>query len=521
MFRLPCGRAKVEDNMVQAVKVQAGDRFLEVIATISGDVHGQFHQFTENAVDAVEDADRLDGVIQIELQRPSGRGTGRRGRPPVECIVIRDNGIGMSVADMRRVVSSVGDSDKIDKMLRGEKGVGIWAFANLAQEVHLSSRKTAPEGSACLVLKREWLRTRDAQIYAPPHLCPQGHEKYGVGTDVYLIGLMPEAADKLRKEEIKKRIGRTFGPDLRANKFGISIRDGGGYESIDPIRFRGIENIKQAFVLKTGGRVLIELYGLSKPTEGTQVTLLGRAGSRICAIDDLEDFRKPPWSDRRLEGGIRYDGLLRTAAKIGVVEDERYRQLREALQAIEPKIASALDSISSEQAEKDLKEVLNKVRQLILELASRLDIMLPTEATVESGETGELIGTPDPVERVPGGSRSGGSGGRPTVSVVTPGRDGHRATRIETPQLIPAAPPQGKEALHSWYDEIERTIYVNEQHRDYLEAREDTLRLGRYCTHIWIKEVVLHHYGKGDAEQVSDEMVGILAQAEGLFRKYF
>lgn len=506
--------------MVETGKVQAGDRFLEVIATISGDVHEQFHQFVENAADAIDNADRLDGVIQIELQRPSGKGTGRRGRPPVESIVIRDNGIGMSVADMRQVVSSVGDSGKIDKMLRGEKGVGIWAFANLSEELHLSSGKTHGEDNACLVLKREWLRSRDYEIHALPQRCPQRHEKYGVGTDVYLIGLMPEAVEKLRKEEIKRRLGRAFAPDLRANKFGITISDGGRYEPIEPTRFRGIEIIKQALTVKSGERVLIELYGLAKPAEGTQVTLLGRAGSRICAIDELEDFRGPPWSDRRLEGAIRYDGLLRTAAKTDVVADERYRQLRDVLQLVEPQIVSALDHISSEQGEKDLKEVLNKVRQLILELASRLDLGLPTEAIVESPATGELIGVPDEADRVPAGSRTGGTGGFPRIPVVKPGPDGRPATRIETPQLIPAPPPPGKEALHSWYEQVERTIYVNEQHRDYLEAREATLRLGRYFTHIWIKEVVLHHYGKGDAERVSDEMIGILAQAEGLFAKY-
>jgi hypothetical protein len=331
---------------------------------------------------------------------------------------------------------------------------------------------------------------------------------------------MPEAAEKLRKEDIKRRLGRAFASDLRANKFGITIRDGGRYEPIEASRFRGIEIIKQALPLKSGEHVFIELYGLAKPVEGTQVTILGRAGSRICAIDELDDFRRPPWSDRRLEGAIRYDGLLRTAAKTGVVSDERYRQLREALQTIEPKIAEALEHISSEQADKDLKEVLNKVRQLILELASRLNLLLPTEAIVESGEAGDLVGTPDPVDRVPAGVRTGGSGGNPTIRVVTPAADGTRATRIEAPQLIPAAPPPGKEALHSWYEQIERTIYVNEQHSDYLEAREETFRLGRYFTHIWIKEVVLHHYGRGDAERVSDEMVGILAQAEGLFGKY-
>ena len=507
--------------MEEAVKVQTGDRILEVIAAISGDVYDQFHQFVENAADAIDETNRPDGAIHIELLRPSRRGSRRRGRAPIESVIVRDNGIGMSVADMRLVLRNVGDSQKIDKMLRGEKAVGLWAFANLCEELHLSSRRAAEADSACLVLKREWLKSRDARIYGAPNLCPQRHQRADVGTDAYLIGLTPHAKEKLTKEQIKRRLGRSFASDLRANKFGINIRDGGRYEPIEPRRFRGIEIVHEVIRLRNGDRVLVELYGLAKPAEGTQVTLLGRAGSRICATDDLEDFRRSPWSDRRLEGTIRYDRLSRTAAKTGVVTDERYLQLREALETIEPQIADALEQISSEQASRDLKEVLSKVRQLILELSAQIELSLPTEAFVEGGELENVVGVPDPTDRVPGGSRTGGRGGRPTLPVTNPRRNGQPTTRIETPQLIPAPPPPGREALHSWYEEVERTIYVNEQHRDYLEARNDNLLLGRYFTHIWIKETLLHHYGRADAERVSDEMVGILSQAEALFREYF
>ena len=53
-----------------------------------------------------------------------------------------------------------------------------------------------------------------------------------------------------------------------------------------------------------------------------------------------------------------------------------------------------------------------------------------------------------------------------------------------------------------------------------LESKSDQARFARYLTHIWIKEVMLYQH-PSDSTKLSDEMVGVLSQAEAIFSKYF
>ena len=509
--------------MAETIRVETGERILEVIAAISGEVLERFYQFVENAADAIEEAHDDEGVIHVELVRLPLKGTGRRGRSRVEYVVIRDNGIGMSAESMREVATSVGDSRKVDQMLRGEKGVGLWGFVTLCQEVHFCSRMAGEAHASCLVLETASIRTRNVSLFEGPERCLAGHIRSSPGTDVYLRGLTREAQEKLTKQRLKNYLGKAFAVDLRSNKFGLQIRDGGRYEPVTPSRFRGAEILSLSVPLGNRDSADVELYGLARPTASSEVTLLGRGGTRICPLTDVPDFARAPWSDGRLEGAVRYDRLHRTAAKSGVVEDDNYTRFRIALQQLEPQIERELDAISSEEKHRRLREVLTRVRHLLTELADRLDVRLRTEALVEGGEGDAEKGVPDPTDRVPGGHGRGKGRGRPSVAVVRPRGDGRPSRRIIGPQLIMAPPSPGKESLRSWYEALERTIYVNEEHPDYLRAfrHEDALRVGRYLTHIWIKEALLTEYRGAGPERVSDEMVGALSEAEALFGQHF
>jgi hypothetical protein len=78
------------------------------------------------------------------------------------------------------------------------------------------------------------------------------------------------------------------------------------------------------------------------------------------------------------------------------------------------------------------------------------------------------------------------------------------------------APSAEKEPFRSWYDPTAATIYINQQHTDFLEAQRDDRRCAWYLFNIWAKERLLAEYGT-DAYKLADEMVGLLTEAEPLF----
>ena len=496
------------------IKLRTGPGVYEVLAYASGGTLEAFKQFVENAADAIQEHGRDDGVIHIELLREAG--TGRRGRTRLKSIIVRDNGVGMSAQKMQKVAKSIGDSEKLQLALRGEKGIGILAFAVICERVHIASYAGEEEQGNCLVLAREWLRQERAEILDD---CA-AHRLRTQGTHVYLYDILPEAAERLTKENIKKFLGREFSQDLINNSFGIQIRDGPRYEPVEPKRFRGVSIMRQPLRVD-GDNAYVELYALPRAADDAHVSLLGRAGSRICHLAALDDFQHEPWQDRRLEGFIKYDKLRRTAAKTGVVEDKHYVALSAKLAEIEPEVKDKLDSIGTEERQKELRDILSRVRELVSELAQRLALSQFTEALVEAAGTTQLAGETDPFDRAPGGRRRGRGRGRPTLAIGDRQPNGEKPLkRISTPQLVPTVPPEDKRGVRSWYDDIERIIYVNEEHPDFLEAREDQPRFARYLTHVWIKEAMLQQYAT-NSPRLSDEMVGVISQAEALFAKYF
>ena len=483
------------------VKLQTGPGVFEVLAHVCRGAPEALKQFVENSADAIQQLGTQEGRILVRLdyaESPSPDGS-----PLLRNISVADNGVGMDPQKMTEVVQRIGDSEKVELALRGEKGIGILAFCIIADELHLASTGTDGAPSSCLVLKKGGLKTGQAEIR---HHCAL-HSHTDRGTVAYLLNISPEIAPKLAKDRLKEYLGQEFASDLRLGLYAMSLSDDGESEPVRPQRYRGVKALSSTVSLGKLGSAAIELYVLPWELPDATVSLYGRAGMRTCLLTDLEDFKSLPWTDRRLEGYVRCDNLMRTADKTAVVHDQVYQALLGALRKAEPTITDMIDRISASSQERRFEVVVHKASRLIDRFLRYRDRGLLTDPASQL-----LISGPErPLHRP--GSTPGPSSRAPQPE---PGpRREPRQTYTRAPAIAFHSATQDKAQSRSWFDNSASCICINRDHPEFVLAQREDARCVRYLFTIWVKESLLQEYGQ-DAERLADEMVGMLAEAEPL-----
>ena len=482
------------------ISLHTGPGVFAVLANVCRNPLEAVKQFVENAADAIEQAKAKDGHISLQLKYKSPDAGQIKGT--LQNIVVRDNGVGMTPEKMRQVLQRIGDSDKIDLALRGEQGIGILAFALLGAELHLSSTASDGVSSSCLVLRRAWLKEGRAAIIEH---CP-AHQHTDRGTLAVIEDISPEIAHQLSKDRLKTYLGQQFASDLKANLYGLSISDDDDFERINPQRFRGVRVLSIKLPVGRAGAASLELYVLPWEMMDASTSLYGRGGTRICALTDLEDFHRMPWSDQRLEGYIRCDLLTRTADKTAVVQDKIYQDFVAALRKLEPEIQELIQKVSAESQEQRFDVVLNRAGKLIDRFLRYHEKGLLTD-----------LNFVQPQVR----SNRGESFAHKAETRIAKGAETDHTVRhsmrvaTRAPHIKLDSPPESNASYRSWYDTAQGLICINRQSTEFLLAQRDERRCMRYLFSIWAKESLLQEYGS-QAEKIADEMVGILAEAEPL-----
>lgn len=478
------------------VKLQTGSRVFEVLAYLCHSPLEALKQFVENGADAIEQAGRADGCIKVRLDHSQNQQI----RLPM--ITVEDNGIGMSSEKMRHIVQNIGNSEKLQHVLRGEKGVGILAFALIADELHLSSLNGGNSPS-CLVLKREWLKEGKAQIIEQ---CPL-HRLNKTGTKAHLIGILPEIAPQLTKARLKQYLSREFSTDLRRNLYILYTGDSHGYEAVEPRIFNGVPTLNTSIPLGSWGSAYVQLYTLPFEAEGATIDICGRAGIRHCSLTDIEEFKKDPWLGQRLEGCVRCDKLRGTADKAAVVQDEVYKALAEALHSLEPELIEKIGQVTQEYRQNRLVEIMNRVDRFIAYF-------------LRYKETGEL-----PKRRVIAKEKIAPEFvQRHDLPPVRPSNRTSSINHSQPRQLSflhadLSLPPQDRPQMRTWSDNGGNAVKINMLHTDFLSSEKDDKRCAWYLFSVWAKQFLLKEYGK-DAEALADEMVGLFSKAGPLLNQF-
>lgn len=482
------------------VKLQTGRNIFEVLAHMRHSPLESLEQFVENGADAVEQAGISDGCIRISLERSPSQ----QDRPSL--IVVEDNGIGMSAEKMRAVAQRIGDSEKVDQVLRGEKGIGILSFASIANELHLCSHNAHDSPASCLVLRRDWLRDGLAQVITS---CPQ-HPHLKRGTRAYLIDILPEVAPQLTQARLKRHLGREFAEDLRRNVYTMLVGDRHGYEPIKPRQFQGIPMLITTLDLGAYGRAAVELYALPVETPEAAVDLFGKGGVRLCALTSLEEFQGQPWLDRRLEGTVHYDRLQSTTDKTAVVQNETYKALTEALHSLETQITEKVGQIAQEYRDSRLSEIMRRVNIFIGHFLHYMETGYATEMPKRSNGNKEKAATEvsDQAAILPQTDKL-----NPEVHSTHRRGDSH-PSYLQADLCLPASDAA---RLRTWSNEA-GAIQINTLHSDFLTAERDDTQCAWYLFSAWAKQYLLTEYGS-EPTIMADEMVGLFSHAGPLLNQ--
>ncbi|MDP2916605.1 MAG: hypothetical protein Q8O16_01590, partial [Dehalococcoidia bacterium] len=356
---------------------------------------------------------------------------------------------------------------------------------------------------SCLVLKRAWLKTGQAELV---DRCAR-HAHSSRCTAVYLEKILPEAADKLTKDKLKEYLGREFASDLRQGIYAMSISDDDIPDTVPPQRYRGVKAMVSVLPLGRLGSASIELHVLPWEMANATISLYGRGGVRICFLTDMEEFKSLPWTDKRIEGHVRCDPLKRTADKAAVVQDHVYQSFVDELRKLEPQIREMIDKISASSQERRFEVIMHKTSRLIDKFLRYRDRGLLTELSYRS-----MLGKPERA-LAPAAKPSSEAPASETAPKPVPARPRPIDTRV--PGIGLYAPPAEKSQARSWYDPGLGRICINREHPEFMLSQRENARCVRYLFAIWVKESLLQEYGS-DAERLADEMVGMLSEAEPL-----
>lgn len=469
------------------VSLGTGLGVYDVLAHICRSPLEALRQFIENGADAIEIAAEPQGRILVHLAQADGA------EPE---LWVEDNGFGMTPEKMAQVLQNIGHSEKVSMALRGEKGVGILAFALLARELHLCSSPQAGSASACLVLHREGLDLGCGEVLTS---CPI-HTQARRGTTAYLIGILPEATAILTGKRLKEFMGREFAPDLREKKYSLALEVDGHWEPVEPQRLHGVGVLAESLPLRSGGVAVMEIRLLPTETSQTGITVYGRGGVRICALSSLEPLEGSPWLDRRLEGYIRCDRIKRTADKTAIVQDKTYTELVDALQSAATRLRKAIAQVAQEHMERRLDRVTRRVDQLVERFLKHVEEGAPLRTFVPASTYGD--------------GRRVHQARAAALRHSTGPRRKFEPAHFRIAPAVGATQPDWQSSSNGDVEVVD----VNQGHPDFMEAGQDDARCSRYLFSLWAKEHLLSEYGS-DSRKVAEVLVSWLNKVDPLLTR--
>jgi hypothetical protein len=114
-------------------------------------------------------------------------------------------------------------------------------------------------------------------------------------------------------------------------------------------------------VRATAGDVYVELY-INEPKETNRVALF-RHGTRVFEdISVVDELAKPPWTTRYLQGHIDAPFInLTPGTRSGIIHDEAYAALLEALIPLETNLTEILEAQRRAEEEQASRELLQTI----------------------------------------------------------------------------------------------------------------------------------------------------------------
>ena len=282
---------------------------------------------------------------------------------------VRDNGQGIprdadGRPDFRYVATHICDSVKrrlrVEGVagLQGEFGIGLLSFWTLGEELTLTS--TGADDRAWQMVMRKGdpgyaVKAKRTLIAEP-------------GTQLRIARLLG-GNRSLSGERIQWYLAAELRDRIRLTGVRITVLDKIARKqyAVEPRQYEG-RLLHQLPAIHTAlGDVYIELY-MNEPMETNRVALF-RHGTRV--FDDIsavDELAKPPWTTRYLQGHIDAPFInLTPGTRSGVIHDEAFAALLDALLPLEEKLIEMLEAQRRAEEEQASRELLQTIQRAFRE----------------------------------------------------------------------------------------------------------------------------------------------------------
>ena len=476
------------------------------------------NEFVSNAADEYAQAGLRGSRIKVFVRR--------RGRYPL--IAVEDSGRGMDADRLREVAANLFNSVKAnDNKTVGEKAIGLLAFQQLGGGCEVVTRLRGGNSTHALRLERGMAK-------AELELNERRRARDISGTTVYITDLDPDVVRVLTLRKIVDYLRRRRGAALARGDYQIEVIEGRRSEVVTPDEPDGIRlDIPARQTL--WGRIEFGLYVAPRPDRRRRVGVAGPGGTTI--LDDLaeiEEFAGPPWTTDQVSGLVVFDALKQSAGRRAVLRDrEAFPLFVDALRSIEPLVARTLDRVTREidlDIASRMNETVRRIFGRVLRELSDIENPMRTALGSSLGQGAIFAGS----EGGDSGSAEGEeTGSRPGIAddawPHTPPRDDDSIPAPTDPEETPPKGPQARptgaskplpslavdpspDGVRSRFDPVERIVYYNDRHPDYLMVKADQQALLDYLATLVAKEYVVYNNPRAAPDDLAEEMIRMLVR---------
>ena len=363
-------------------KLKIGDDWnaIRIIALSQSNPLKAIAEFVENSIDAHAK------TIVITRGREGG----------AHYLTIKDDGHGVprdeqGLPNFKYVATHICDSIKRRMKaegqgggLQGEFGIGLLSFWTVGDTLSMTSAGADQRAYQMTMSKGDsrYTVTQRRVLFAE------------AGTELKIAPLL-EGIRSLSGEKIQWFLASELRDRLRTSEVRVSVIDKLArkqYE-VEPRAYEGRLLHQLPAVRTPFGDAYAELY-LAEPADSCRVALT-RAGTRV--IEDLATLpglEGAPWSSRYLQGLVDAPFLnLTPGTRSGVIHDERYAALLEALKPLEARVVALIEAqarAEEEQAsQQSLRAIQRAFREALLALPPEEYDWFDVQARARSERPGE------------------------------------------------------------------------------------------------------------------------------------
>jgi hypothetical protein len=337
-------------------KLRIGDDWnaIRIIALSQSNPLKAIAEFVENSIDA--------HAKTITITRGKEHGA--------HYLAIKDDGDGVprdesGLPDFKYVATHICDSikrrlkaDGNGAGLQGEFGIGLLSFWTVGDTLTMTSTGTDQKAYQMTMSKG------DSRYEVNPKRMLFAEQ----GTELK-IGPLLEGIRTLSGEKIQWYLASELRDRIRDSKARVTVIDKLArkqYE-VEPRQFEGrllhqLPPIRTAF-----GEAYAELY-LAEPNEAARVALT-RVGTRVIEdLSTLPGLEHSPWTSRYVQGLIDVPFLnLTPGTRSGIIQDERYAALVDALTPIEAHVKDLIEEQQRAEEEQASQQSLKAIQKAFYE----------------------------------------------------------------------------------------------------------------------------------------------------------